>query len=192
MTPSCISSSDRELTELLRVGNHEAFEVLYERYKGVLHLHAYKKLGNLEEAQDLIQELFVWLWQKRACLPDTGNFSGYLYVALRNRILDAIAHHHVEDKYSRSLQQFISDEHFVTDRTVRERELSTQINGAVSQLPPKMQEVFIMSRTTLMSHRAIAEKLGISENTVKNHIKGALTVLRGKFGLIVLTLLLPK
>jgi RNA polymerase sigma-70 factor (family 1) len=186
------SYSDQELTALLKEGNQSAFNVLYERYKGVLHGHAYKKLGNLEEAKDLIQELFMSLWSKRASLPETTNLSGYLYTTLRNRILDVIAHQKVESKYTQSLQNFITDANFTTDRTVRERELAALIEQVIGELPPKMREVFLMSRTTGKSHQQIAEELDIAESTVKNHIKAALKVLRNKLGLLAYLMFLIK
>lgn len=184
--------SDQELAGLLRQSDQRAFGELYTRYKGVLHGHAYKKLGNLEEARDLIQELFSTLWNRRDTLPDTHNLSGYLYTTLRNRILDFVAHQQVEHKYLRSLQNFITEANFITDRQVRERELTRLIEDAVNELPPKMREVFLMSRQAGKSHKEIAEELNISESTVKNHIKAALKVLRTKLGLLAYILFLLR
>jgi len=184
--------SDQELAGLLRQSDQRAFGELYTRYKGVLHGHAYKKLGNLEEARDLIQELFSALWNRRDTLPDTHNLSGYLYTTLRNRILDFVAHQQVEHKYLRSLQNFITEANFITDRQVRERELTRLIEDAVNELPPKMREVFLMSRQAGKSHKEIAEELNISESTVKNHIKAALKVLRTKLGLLAYILFLLR
>jgi len=184
--------TDQELFALVKQGDHYAFSMLYERYKGVLHGYAYKKLGNLEEAKDLIQDLFMNLWNKRSLLPETHNFSGYLYTTLRNRILDVIAHQKVERKYTSSLQSFISEANFTTDRAVRERELSVLVEQVISELPPKMREVFLMSRTTGKSHKQIAEEMNISESTVKNHVKGALKVLRTKLGFMTYLLFLMK
>jgi len=184
--------SDEQLAALLRQGNHDAFGVLYNRYKGVLHVHAYKKLGDLEKAKDLIQELFVNLWSKRDALPETLNLSGYLYATLRNRILDVVAHEKVETKYIDSLQNFVTENNFITDRHVRERELSRLIEQAVNELPERMREVFIMSRNEGKSHKEIAEALEISESTVKNHMKGALKNLRSKLGLFTYLLFIFK
>jgi RNA polymerase sigma-70 factor (family 1) len=184
--------SDQELAALLKSGNQHAFDILYDRYKAILHVHAYKKLGNLQEAQDLIQELFIYIWQKRAGLPDTKNFSGYLYMAMRNRILDVISHRRVESKYLDSLSNFISEDNFITDIHVRENELKHRIESAIAELPPKMREVFVLSRTTAMSHKEIADELGIAESTVKNHIKAALKQLRSKLGLFLYIILLLK
>lgn len=184
--------SDDQLATLLRQGDHDAFGVIYNRYKGVLHVHAYKKLGDLEEAKDLIQELFVNLWDKRDSLPETLNFSGYLYTTLRNRILDSIAHDKVADKYASSLQNFVTENNFITDRHVRERELTRLIEEAVNELPPRMREVFIMSRNEGKSHKEIAETFDISESTVKNHMKGALKILRSKLGFFTYILFICK
>lgn len=176
--------ADTELIKLLKLDNQHAFSELYNRYKGVLHLHAYKKLGDLEAAKDLIQELFIHLWNKRNTLADVKNPSGYLHIMLRNRILDVIAHNKVESKYINSLQTFIGDANYTTDRQIREKEFGLFIEKIINELPLKMREVFIMSRNTGKSHKQIAEELGITESTVKNHVKGALKILRSKLGLL--------
>lgn len=175
--------SDTELIELLKLDNQQAFSELYNRHKSVLHLHAYKKLGDLEAAKDLVQELFIYLWNKRNSLADIQNPSGYLHIMLRNRVLDVIAHNKVESKYINSLQSFISEANYTTDRQIREKEFGLFIEKIINELPLKMREVFLMSRNMGKSHKQIAEELGISESTVKNHVKAALKVLRSKLGI---------
>ncbi|WP_367866957.1 RNA polymerase sigma-70 factor [Pedobacter sp. WC2423] len=176
--------SDIELTHLLRNGNAVAFDEIYFRYKSLLHIHTYKKLGDFDDASDIIQELFTNLWIKRSALPDQTNLKSYLFVSVRNRILDFISHKKVESKYINSFQIFINDKSsYVTDLFIREREFAKIIEKEINELPPKMREIFILSRTTGLSHKEIAEKLNISENTVKNQVKGALKKLKCKFGL---------
>ncbi|MGJ1432542.1 RNA polymerase sigma-70 factor [Sphingobacterium spiritivorum] len=172
--------SDKELIILTKKDNQHAFSTLYSRYKLILSVHAYQKTGDLEQAKDLVQELFTNLWDRRNTLPDIINVQGYLHTILRNRILDYIARLRVESKYVDSLQEFINTGQYVTDQHVAETEFTRFIEQTVHAFPPKMREVYIMSRHTPKSHKEIAEELGISEFTVKNHIKAALKIIRSK------------
>ncbi|SUJ02515.1 RNA polymerase sigma factor [Sphingobacterium spiritivorum] len=182
--------SDEELIVLTKADDQDAFSMLYNRYKLALYTHAYQKTGDLEQAKDLVQELFTNLWDRRYTLPHILNIQAYLHSILRNRILDYIAHHKVESKYLDSLQEFISKGHCLTDQHIIEGEFAAYIEQTVNALPPKMREVYTMSRHTPKSHREIAEELGISEFTVKNHIKAALKIIRGKLDHILTFLLL--
>lgn len=99
-----ISLSDAELTELLRCNDKVAFTVIYQKYFDKLYLHAYQKLGDKQESQDVVHELFAQLWHKREDISINSNLMGYLYTGVRNRILDIITHKQVESKYINSLQ----------------------------------------------------------------------------------------
>jgi DNA-directed RNA polymerase specialized sigma24 family protein len=101
--------SDQELLCLLKDGNKAAYTEIYTRYKSLLQNHAYKKLGDFEEVKDVLQELFTQLWVKRTELPETTNLSGYLYIAVRNKVFNIISHRNISSKYIQSLQEFIKE-----------------------------------------------------------------------------------
>jgi len=176
-------SSDLELAALIANDDDQAFAEIYRRYKGVLFLHACRMLGDEEEAKDILQELFTLLWLNRKDIKPHTSFSAYLYKALRNRIFDVIAHKKVEKKYIDSLAAFIEKGEWLTDHQVREKELAVLIEQEVSLLPPKMREVFEMSRNTDLSYKKIAEELHISDKTVKKQVSNALHILRQKLDL---------
>lgn len=184
--------SDAELVTYLRDGDENAFTEIYNRYKGILHVHAYKKLGNFEEAKDVLQDMFSILWNKRESFPATENIAGYLYTITKNKVLDAIAHKKIVSRYVASFDKFIDNGIFITDLLIREKELASIIEREVEALPTKMREVFIMSRQLNLSHREISQQLGISESTVKYHVKTALKVLRVKLGLLAYLIVLLK
>ncbi|RQO74899.1 RNA polymerase subunit sigma-70 [Pedobacter sp. KBW06] len=176
--------TDHDLVTFLKDGDKTAFTEIYNRYKGLLYIHAYNRLRNQEEADDVVHELFTSLWTKREELFLKTNLSGYLYQAIRNRIIDVISHKKVASAYMVSLQHFIDHSEAVTDHLVRENELSALIEKEISALPAKMREVFELSRKANLSHKEIAGKLELSEMTVKKHVNNALKILRSKFGLI--------
>src|SRR5690606_11596478 len=109
------------------------------------------------------------------------HLSGYLYTAIRNRVIKVIAHKSVESAYYSSLQAAFQQGNAVSDHLIRERELSRLIEKEIDALPPKMRCVFTLSRKAYLSHREIAEKLDLSEATVKTQVNNALKILRAKF-----------
>ncbi len=184
--------SDSELVSRIQKGEEGSFAEVYNRFYGVLYIHAYKRLQNEEEARDVLQELFAALWAKRATFFVSANLSGYLYSAVRNRILDTIAHRKVEEKYIDSLQQYIDQDPTFADHLVRERDLARLIQKEIANLPPKMRETFELSRKSNLSHREISVIMGVSEQTVRTQVKKALKILRLKLGVFIYMLILFK
>lgn len=176
---------DTELLLLLKAGDRSAYEQIYHRYKFVLHNHAWNKTRNREEAQDSIQEIFTMLWAKRESLDVNVNLSGYLYTSLRNYILNQIVRKEVQHKYIVSIQSFIDQDTVIADHRVRENQLKELIEKEVAALPPRMREVFELSRKEFLSHKEIAGRLGTTEQTVKKQMTNALRVLRKKLGLVI-------
>ena len=177
------SITDTELVSLLQEGNKEAYEEIYHRFKGVLYIHAFRMLQDQEEAKDVVHEIFSRIWTKRGQLNFTIGLSAYLYTSVRNLILDQIAHRKVESDYLSSLQAFIRADDYITDHLIREKELVAMIDREIAALPPKMREIFELSRKANLTHRQIAEQLGISEKTVKKQVNNALKTLRLKLGI---------
>lgn len=184
--------TDVELVELLKCGDEASYTEIYNRYKGVLYSHAYKKLKNQHEADDILQDIFTNLWIKRDTFDSQNNLAGYLYVSLRNKILNLIAHRTIHDNYEAKYQQIVDEGTAITDHRVRLNLLKEMIESEVASLPPKMKEIFGYSRNSHLTHKQIAEKLSISEKTVRNQINNALKILRGKFGVTIYLLLLFK
>lgn len=182
--------SDNELAELLRSGDRAAFTEIYNRYKWLLHTHAYKWMQDREEAKDIIHELFAALWTKRESLSFPDNLSAYLYTAVRNRIFNVISHQKVASQYLNSLQAFIDEDQAAADHLVREKQMTLLIEKEIAALPAKMRAVFELSRKEQLSHKEIAEQLAISEQTVRKHVQHALKILRVKLGLVVFLFLI--
>lgn len=174
--------SDQQLVALLKEGNPVAYTTIYDRYERLLFIHAYKRLQNKEEARDIIHDLFIVLWTKRKDLNFGTSLRAYLYTSIRNRIFDLIARQKLESAYVLSLQKFIDFGHYTTDHRTRINQLNALIEKEIALLPTKMREVFELSRNEQLSHREIAERLDISEQTVKKQVQNALKVLKVKLG----------
>jgi len=184
------SLSDQELLSLLREDNHAAYTEIYNRYSGVLYLHAYNRLRDREESKDLLQELFTTIWNNRKDLDIRSTLSGYLYRAVMNRVFKYFSRKQTEEKYIGSIQESVNSGDCITDHLVRQNQLAGIIEKEIDALPPKMREIFVMSRKERLSHKEIAEQLGLAESTVKKQVNNALKILRGKLGLFTYLLFL--
>lgn len=178
--------NDSELAARLAGDDHLAFSEIYHRFKAVLFRHSFRILGDEEEAKDVVHELFTQLWSRRKETIITTSLSSYLYTSARNRILDIIAHKKIKEKYIRSLDDFIGKGEYITDLYIREKELRELIEKEVALLPPRMREIFELSRRDNHTYKEIADKLNISDKTVKKQINSALSMLRQKLDLAFL------
>jgi len=175
-------ASDQELVILLKGADHAAFTEIYNRYSIPILYQINQMLRDRESSRDLLQDLFVALWNKPENLKEGANLRAYLYVAARNRVFDLIEKGKVRNDYLSAVAAYASEVSLDTLNELDERELSRNIQKEIDALPPKMKEVFELSRKENLSHLEIAHKLGISDKTVKKQINKALHVLRDKVG----------
>lgn len=177
--------TDHELLGLLKRSDDKAFKQIYDRYSGPLFLFAIRKLKNEQDAKDVVQEIFVVLWKKHRELDLHSSLSSYLYKSVHNRALNIFVHRKYQTAYIRSFEDYLEKYAQDADELLMEKELTDIIDHEIRLLPEKMREVFLLSRKEQMSHREIAEQLGISEQTVKTQVKRALKILRLRLGLMI-------
>jgi RNA polymerase sigma-70 factor (family 1) len=170
--------SDQELVALLKTGNQAAFTEIYDRYWRIMYGHVYKMLLDEEESKDVIQELFSSLWINSERIPDQLNLSGYLYVMAKNKVLNLIRKNKFQTAYLNSLAQFINEASTATMDELNERDLATAIEREIQSLPPRMKQVFELSRKENLSYKEIAERLGISEETVKKQVHNSIKAIK--------------
>ncbi|TKC03659.1 RNA polymerase sigma factor [Pedobacter frigoris] len=176
---------DNELLQLTRSEDRRAFSEIYNRYGTLLYVYALKLTNDKDDADDIVQEVFLSLLTRND-LEVKKTLSSYLYSAVRYKIFDLFAHKKVRTSYADSLQHFIDDGEYITDNYVRERELARLIEKEICLLPKKMREVFESSRKANLSQKQIAEKFNISEKTVKKQINNSIKILRLKLGKLII------
>ena len=174
---------DIELMQLLKSNDEAAFNEIYSRFHGLLFVYASRITRENEEAADLVQEVFISLWDRRHALEITSSLQGWLYTAVRFGFFNRLDKKKVQSQHQRSLQHFIEEGDYCTDEYIREKELAMLIEKGITALPAKMQEIFTLSRKEELSHREIASRLHLTEKTVKNQVHNALRILRSKLGL---------
>jgi RNA polymerase sigma-70 factor (ECF subfamily) len=181
--------SDDELFSLLVTGDEGAFAEIYERYWQMLFRHAIRVLQDQYHAQDMVQDTFAGLWQKRGSLHNEGKLSSLLYKTLRNRIFDFMDYSQVREEYITTLISVKTSDCPPTDSRLIERELAAAIEKEISNMPARMRAVFELSRKDNLSYRQIASQLQISENTVKVQVSRALGKLQRLLTLSLVMLL---
>ncbi|PYF77413.1 RNA polymerase sigma factor [Pedobacter nutrimenti] len=178
--------SDVELVQLVKQGEEKAFSQIYDRYWSVLFLHARKMLHHDEEAKDIVQNLFFRLFEQFSGLDFHCSLSAYLYKSVRNMVLDNIRHRKVVNRHLESFNEFARENIVIPEEQIRQKELQSIIESEIELLPPKMREVFLLSRRHYMSHKQISTHLGITEHTIKSQIGNAIRILRLKVGILAL------
>lgn len=163
-------------------GNQGAFTEIFKRYNRLLFIHAHKMLNDKEAARDVVQEVFIYLWDNNADFECRSNFAGFLYTLTKNRILDILSHRKVELKYICSAAKSLQSYEERTDYQLRSNQLRFLIEREIGFMPAKMREVFELSRKQHLTHKEIGLRLNLSEKTVRNQINNALRILRGRFG----------
>ncbi|MTH17633.1 RNA polymerase sigma-70 factor [Flavobacterium sp. LC2016-01] len=171
---------DHALIALLKEDNQLAYTEIFEKYSKVLINHAYKILGNQDEANDIVQEVFLTIWNKRHELAITGSLSSYLYKAVKNKILNHIAHEKVISRYADSISIFIENDYTFADSNLREKELEAVIAKEIALLPEKMREVFLLRKVDELSYEEIALQLNITDKTAKQQVYNSVKILRVK------------
>lgn len=172
--------ADHILLNLLKEDDQLAYTEIFERYSRLLVNHAYKILGSQDEANDVVQEVLLSIWNKRYELAVTGSLSSYLYKATKNRILNHIAHEKVVSRYADSVSDFIENDYVFADSKLREKELEAIIAKEIALLPEKMREVFLLRKIEELSYDEIALQLNITDKTAKQQVYNSLKILREK------------
>lgn len=168
---------ERDLLKKMQVGDAHAFRKIYGIYQPALFLYAYKLTEDEDEAADLVQELFISIWEHRQRLDVKSSLKAYLYKSIRHRFLNAAARHRVRDTFISSFQKHLEQGHQFASDHIAEKELYEYLDKLVAAMPEKMGMVFKL-RNENMSDEEISAKLGISEKTVKNLMSRAIKALK--------------
>ena len=173
-----ILNDERALVLRLIGGDEDAFCELYAAYKNRLIYFAMRFLKSREYAEDVFQDAFTAVWQSRRFIDPDASFSSYLYTIIRNRLLNQLRDAANEEKLKESILSQALDYTDDTKREVMLNDLKFIISRALEQLTPRQREIFEMSREAQLSHKEIAGELGISVNTVQEHISSSLKIIR--------------
>jgi len=176
------------LLQRLKAGEEGAFNEIYNFYAPSLTSFAAARLTSLDEANDIIHDLFVHLWQDREHITINVSLGAFLFTAIRYRIIDHIRKNSTKKRYAEAIAKLPIHDQEETENKIFEKELRERLDTAINQLSPRTREVFKLSRFEHLSVKEIAEQMNVSEQTVKNQLTTALAQLRTVLGKVMFIL----
>lgn len=174
---SLAQCTDHELLCLMRSGQESGFTEIYNRYWKKLLVIAANKTGDLDDAEEIVQDIFVSLWRRKEELELTSSLQNYLAVSVKYRVIKSLAKQNLKNRFGNGYTYYdvIDDS---TQEWLNFEELVHRLGELVATLPEKCRLVYQLSRESGYSQKQIAEELGISEKTVEAHLGKALRTLR--------------
>ncbi|KGE13122.1 RNA polymerase sigma factor [Sphingobacterium deserti] len=176
-------SSDKILWENIALGDYKAFDSMYDSYGATLLSIASKKLGDTDAAMDVVQELFIDIWQRRHAINIQTSIKSYLISALHFKVFMYFRRQGVQQKHIDNYKLYVepySDDELFSAKLYEEQfeNLQEAIEESVREMPLRMKEVFQLKYYKALNNKEIADSLGLSTQTVKNQLSKALQQIR--------------
>jgi len=172
------NNNESLLVAELKKGNEKAFIKLYDFYKDKIFAYNLKLLKSQTNAEELLQDVFMKVWQKRDTLDPFLSFKSYLYTIARNKCFDFLEKAANDVKLRDTIFYQSQKSYTAADLKLIESDFDEIKKKAYGTLPPKRREIFELSRENGLTYDEIGEKLGISTSTVKTQMSKALESLR--------------
>jgi len=179
------------LVERLHDGDVEAFDLLYEKYSGNLYAFSSKYLRSAVEAEELVQTVFLKIWESHKSLRKESSFKSYLFTIAYNDICKCFRKRHYQQKFIDSILQNSSQASSETEERIDFHSVLERVSQIINKLPEKQRIIFIKSREEGKATKVIAKEVGLSPGTVDNYISESLQFIRAQLareGLSVLLL----
>lgn len=174
--------SERGLVLSLKAGDMEAYRLLFSRfYPKFLHFAATLSGGGIDDAKDIMQDVFIKIWRYRDRLDETLSLYNYIYVLTKREVLNHLRSRHVPDSLPED-DGILSEES--VDRTVSGNEMAAIVNGIVREMPQPKRKIFLMSRFNGLPVKEIAKALNLSTRAVNYHIETALKFLKERLSIL--------
>lgn len=166
----------------------KAFDIIYKKYSRRLYGFVFRYVKQETYAEEIVQEVFMKIWEGRDKINIYSSFESFLFTIAHNATVNLLKKRVTEQKYVEHVKslQYIDETYELTDE-IHYKDLKNKFQDLLNELSPRQKEIFQLSREEGLSHKEIAEKLGISINTVKNHLVATLSFLKSKLdnGLLI-------
>jgi RNA polymerase sigma-70 factor, ECF subfamily len=173
-----IMQSDTATLSMLQQGNEEVFESVFKQHFNNLNAYAFTILKDAVSAEEVVQSLFLKLWEKKDVLNIQTSLKSYLYRATYNDCMNILKHLQVRQRHQNHVSYFHDRTSENASSRLQENELKNELQKAINLLPEKCRTIFQMSRFEELKYQEIADQLDISIKTVENQMGKALKVLR--------------
>ncbi|GLU53375.1 RNA polymerase sigma factor [Dyadobacter frigoris] len=172
--------TDEELLELLKNSDEEAFTELFDRHWERISMYVSRVIKCRDDAQDIVQEIFISIWRRRGDISLKSTFLAYLLKSARNLSIRYIEKNINRENFVESLSEQMQSVDLSAISALELQELEAKVDQAIAKLPAKMQQVYHLSRRENLSYKDIAAQLGIAETTVKKQVSNALKQIRSE------------
>lgn len=173
--------TEQERIASLKKGSMSAFESLFESYSQKLYRFSYSYLKSETEAEDVVQEVFLKLWENRSKLKTGTSFQSYLFTIAFNSILKNFNKKALQEKFHIDLVEFLSIENPSLEIVPDFEALLSKLDLLIEQMPARRKEIFVKRKKEGMSVNEIAIEMNISPKTVENQITEAMHYLKEEF-----------
>ncbi|MGI4864763.1 MAG: RNA polymerase sigma-70 factor [Janthinobacterium lividum] len=173
--------SESDCLRRLKEGDERAFDALFRHYSSLVYRFAFSYLKSRPAAEEIVQECFIKIWEKRTQLRDDVPLKGYLFTTAHHAVLNELRRDQHHLRLHGQVAAAAGPASVANEAEYQEMEALYQ--AALDRLPPKQREVFVLSRQLGLSYPEIAERQGVSVKTVEAHIMQALKTMRSYFRL---------
>ena len=184
VTNICTNMNERERVLAIKGGDHQAFIDLYNEYWSQVYDFSRLYIATIADAEEIVQDVFVKLWESRHLLKEDENIKGFLFIVTRNIVFNKNKKRVNENLFKTSVLVAYGNEGYYNSTTVEEDYCASQlkifIERLINSLPEQQRKCFLLSREESLSYKEIAERLGISQKTVEIHMGKALKFLKDK------------
>lgn len=181
---------EKDIVQRLKSGEVQAFDEIYNLYSKRIYRFAYSFLKTKVNAEEIVQEVFLRVWEKRAKINKYYSFKAFLFTISHNIIIDNFRENLKEQKYVEFLKENAVVFHSDTEMSMEYSELNKMYWDAIDLLPERRRLIFKLHRIEGLSYSEISQKLNISNKTVENQMSSALKFLKEKLGSYFLSALL--
>ena len=170
--------TDIELIEKLRIGDVDAFDQVYQRYAGKLYAFSLKYLKSKEEAEELVQSVFLKVWEHKKNLKKDTSFKSYLFTIAYNEICNLFRRRKYQQNFITKIETESWESCGETEDQIEFQFVLEQVDQIIARLPEKQKTIFLKSRQEGKSTKEIADEFGLSPGTIDNYISESLKFIR--------------
>lgn len=165
--------NESQLIADLKMGSQAAFTQLYNHYSQKIYFNVLAMVKDELIAEELVQDIFSTIWQKKASINIETSFAGYLYTLSRNKVYDFFKQLDLNDKLYTNIKSIATTSYTHVEETLFSKENAHLLQEAINALPPQRRKVFELCKLKGLSYQQASEQMGVSVSTIKDHMAHA-------------------
>lgn len=170
--------NEKELFTRLSQGDEAAFTLIFHHYTQRIYHYILHKTKSPETAEEVVQEVFIKVWNAREKFSEIDNYESFLFTMASNKLIDFFRRMAHQEKLKKEVWETIRDSSNITIEELDFRHSQELINQAVEQLSPQRKRIFLLNKEQGLTRQEIADELGLSVNTINNHLNEAVRLVR--------------